>query len=81
MWALAGIALREGVRRDVISFAVVWGVVIWVFGVTQNQMLPGALHWLVEVGHLVAGAIAVVLGIVLGNAVMTRRVEGRSSVS
>src|SRR5262249_1050121 len=81
MWALAGIALREGVRPDMISFAVVWGPVIWVFGVTQRQMLPGVLHWLVEVGHLVAGAIAVVLGIVLGNAVMNRRVEGRSSVS
>jgi len=81
LWALAGIALWEGVRRDLISFVVVWGVVIWVFGVTQNQILPGGLHWLVEVGHLVAGGIAIVLGIVLGNAVVNRRVVGRSSIS
>src|SRR5215510_1301472 len=81
LWALGGIAWWEGVRRDLISFVVVWGVVIWVFGVTQDQVLPGGLHWLVEVGHLVAGGIAIVLGIVLGNAVVNRRAVERSSLS
>ena len=81
LWALGGIAWWEGVRRDLISSVVVWGVVIWVFGVTQDQVLPGGLHWLVEVGHLVAGGIAIVLGIVLGNAVVNRRAVERSSLS
>jgi hypothetical protein len=37
LWALAGIAWRDGVRRDLISFAAVWGCVTWVVGVIQGR--------------------------------------------
>jgi hypothetical protein len=62
LWALAGIAWRNGVRRDLISFAGAWGIVSWVLGVTPGQILPGGSHWVVEVGHLAVGAIAIAIG-------------------
>ena len=62
VWALAGLAWRSGVRRDLIAFAGVWGLVTWVFGITHVWVLPGAAHWVVEVGHLAVGAITIVIG-------------------
>jgi hypothetical protein len=61
----------EHARRDLISFAAGWGGVTWVVGVIQGQILPGTSHWIVELAHLAAGAIAVVIGLFLARA-MTR---------
>jgi hypothetical protein len=69
------------VRRDPTLFAVVWGVATWAFSVPQNQILPGGPNWHVEAGHLVSGAIAIVLGVVLASAVAKELVPVRSSVS
>jgi hypothetical protein len=81
LWALAGIAWRNGVRRDLIWFAGVWGVVNWVLGVTQDQILPGTSHWIVEVGHLTVGGITIAIGGLLANAMTRPRIATRSAVS
>jgi hypothetical protein len=81
LWALAGIAWRNGVRRDLILFAAVWGGVTWVVGVIQGQILPGASHWIVEVAHLAAGAIAVVIGLFLARAMTRPQIAARGRAS
>jgi hypothetical protein len=62
LWALAGIAWRNRARRGLVAFTVAWGLFSWVLGLTQNQILPGSLHWLVEAAHLAAGVIAMGIG-------------------
>jgi hypothetical protein len=58
LWAIAGIAIshRRGVGLAV--FAIAWGVLVAGFGMTQQGILPGDLHWIVRVMHLVIGLAA-----------------------
>ena len=40
----------------------IWGLVVVILGLTQTEILPGNLHWLIEVLHLVLGMGAIGLG-------------------
>jgi hypothetical protein len=44
------------------ALAFVWGLVVVILGLTQTEILPGNLHWLIEVLHLVLGLGAIGLG-------------------
>src|SRR5262245_1243706 len=59
--AQAALAARAGVSWPVVALAVVWGLIVPVFGMTQAQILPGDLHWIVKVAHLVVGLVAMAL--------------------
>jgi hypothetical protein len=59
--------------------AVTWGLVTWICGVMQNQILPGAFHWAVELAHLVVGAIAMGIGSQLANAMSVRGGRSRTT--
>jgi hypothetical protein len=69
LWALAGIAWRSAARARLIAFASVCGLVTWILGVTQIQILPGSFHWIVKVVHLAVGGIAIAVGGQLASAV------------
>jgi hypothetical protein len=69
LWVISGIAWRAGARSSHVAFAVGWGALTWVLGVTQFQLLPGSLHWVVRVGHLLVGVIAIAMGSRLARAV------------
>jgi len=62
LWILAFLAARAGVSWKMSTVAFVWGLVVVILGVTQNQILPGNLHWLIKVLHLVLGLGAIGLG-------------------
>jgi hypothetical protein len=62
LWTLAWVTWRRTARIGLVAFAAVWGVVSWVLGVTQNQILPGSLHWVVQMAHLAVGGICIALG-------------------
>ena len=74
LWATAVLALRAGVRPILPVVAMAWGVLIFVFGMTQAQILPGSGHLVVEVAHLLVGIVA----IGLGEALVGRRPAGRA---
>jgi hypothetical protein len=75
LWALAGIAWTKNTNaRGLAVFAALWGLINWIFGLTQNQILPGSFHWTVEISHLVTGAVAIALGGKLATAVTSRPV-------
>ena len=69
LWVLAGIAWSRGARVGLVAFAVGWGALTWVLGITQRQLLPGSLHWVVAVIHLLVGVIAIAVGSRLASAV------------
>jgi len=55
LWTLAGLAARAGVGIGRVALAVVWGLIVPVLGVTQSGLLPGDLHWIVQLLHLLIG--------------------------
>ncbi len=59
LWALAGIAAVARVDARWVAVAVVWGVLTVALGMTQAQILPGDVHWVVRVVHLLVGLAAV----------------------
>jgi hypothetical protein len=55
VWAQAFMAARSGVHLGVVALAVVWGLIVPVLGMTQDSLLVGPLHWLIQVLHLFVG--------------------------
>src|SRR3979409_1392308 len=62
LWALALLAARAGVQPSIAALAVVWGLVVVIFGVAQSGLLPGSVHWIIQVLHLLIGFSAIGLG-------------------
>jgi hypothetical protein len=46
-------------------FALLWGVIVVAVGVTQQQLLPGDLHWIVQLLHLAIGLAAMPIAALL----------------
>ena len=72
LWVQAGLALRGGVHFGLPAFAVVWGVFVIVLGMTQFSILPGDLHWIIQVLHLAVGVAAVGQAEALARRTITR---------
>lgn len=62
LWALAGLAAGAGTNPGLVAFALLWGVLVPILGMTQQRLLPGDWHWLIQVAHLLVGLIAIGLG-------------------
>jgi hypothetical protein len=69
LWVLAVVAARAGVSTGIVVLAIVWGVLVLALGLVQGGLLPGPVHWLVQVAHLLVGLVAIGLGEVLGGRV------------
>lgn len=63
LWTLAA---RAGAPTPMVVLAVAWGVLLAVLGVTQEGILPGGAHWIVQVVHLLVGVAAIGEGEALG---------------
>jgi len=59
LWALAVRAARTGVHPGLVALAIVWGFIVPVLGLTQERLLPGDAHWVVQVLHLLVGLGAI----------------------
>jgi hypothetical protein len=62
LWAVALLAARAGAATSLVAVAIGWGLLTVAFGLTQDQLLPGDAHVVVEVAHLVVGLVAIGLG-------------------
>ncbi len=61
LWTLSALALRGG-SPALPLVAIAWGLLVPAFGLTQEQLLVGDLHWVVRIAHLAVGIISVGLG-------------------
>ena len=59
LWALAVLAARAGVHPAFVALAIVWGVIVPILGLTQQRLLPGEAHWVIQVLHLLVGLGAI----------------------
>ena len=57
LWIIAGFAIAARRAVGLAVFAIVWGLVLAGFGMAQQGLLVGDLHWIIRVVHL-AMAIA-----------------------
>lgn len=71
----AGIAAWAGVDWRLVVFAVFWGLFVPVFGMTQSTVLPGDLHWIVQVAHLLVGILVMGLADRLARGTQSRLAE------
>lgn len=53
LWTIATIATIAGVRPLLIVAAVAWSLAVPVFGMTQDTLLEGDAHWVIQATHLV----------------------------
>ncbi len=81
MWATAALGFRAGVRRGTAAFAALWGVGVVVFGRMQVGLLPGDMHWIISLAHLLAGGVAMGLGTALASAVERSALGGAPGAS
>ena len=77
LWVLAFLAARTGVSSRLTALAAVWGLIVLILGLTQTGILPGPLHWLIEVLPLVIGMGALGQGEGLSGRI--RRIQGPKS--
>lgn len=73
LWAQAGLGIRAGLPFGLTGLATAWGLVIPVLGMSQAQILPDSLHWIVQVLHLLLGVGALGLGSVLAKRINATR--------
>ena len=66
LWTLAALGLRAGTGPVLPAVAAAWGIATVLFGVTQERILPGDGHVVVQVAHLLVGVGAIGIGEALG---------------
>jgi hypothetical protein len=66
LWLLAVLAALKRVSAGLVAASVAWGFVVLVLGLTQDELLTGPAHWVIEVLHLLVGLAAIGLGEGLG---------------
>src|SRR5579875_3181035 len=66
LWALAVLAAVSRVQPGLVALSALWGFVVPVLGLTQDQLLPGPAHWTIRLPHLLVGLTAIALANVLG---------------
>lgn len=58
LWVLAGIAMRAKVGSGPVLGGILWGVAVLSLGLVQRRLMPGDMHWVVQVVHLLVGLAA-----------------------
>lgn len=66
LWGLSALASQAGVQPGIVGLAVLWGLVAIVLGLTQERLLTGNAHGVIQVLHLIIGLGAIGLAESLG---------------
>jgi hypothetical protein len=77
LWAVAVLAARAGVHLGLVALAIGWGLVVPALGFSQDAILPGPAHWLIQVLHLLVGLAAIGLAETLARRGKARLEFGR----
>lgn len=77
LWTVGGLAARSGEQPGLVALAIVWGFVVPILGYTQDSLLPGPAHWLIQVVHLLVGVTAIGLAETLARRALARLPRGR----
>jgi hypothetical protein len=73
LWLLAATASQMGVPIGLVAGAALLGLVLAWLGFTQDSLLPGSTHWIIQALHLVLGMAAIAIAEVIGGRVRRMR--------
>jgi hypothetical protein len=59
LWAQAALGARAGLATGILGVALGWGALVVAVGLTQDSLLPGDAHCVIQVLHLLIGLAAV----------------------
>ena len=59
LWTLAVIGALSRVTPAFVAVAFLWGLLVVLFGSTQDSILAGDAHWVIKVLHLLVGLVAI----------------------
>lgn len=77
LWTIAiGQASKPGGIGRLLA-AIVVGVALAIIGMTQERILPGQNHWIIQVTHLVVALVAVGLGEMLAGRAAKARANAK----
>lgn len=65
LWIIAVLALVARVNPVLALVTLIWGLIVPILGITQFQLLPGSLHWIIQTLHLLVGLVAIALANIL----------------
>jgi hypothetical protein len=77
LWVMAIFGAVNKAPIGLVAAAAVWGVLVVWLGLNQQTLVPGDLHWIIRVLHLLVGIAAVGLAEALGGRI--RHAAARSS--
>jgi hypothetical protein len=66
LWLLSVLAVQAGVPIGMAAGAALVGLLALLLGVTQDSLLPGGAHWVIQGLHLLLGMAAVASGEMIG---------------
>lgn len=72
LWTLAVLGAIAKVSPGAVALALVWGLIVPILGITQVRLLPGSLHWIIQVVHLLVGLVAIGLADTLARQIKLR---------
>jgi hypothetical protein len=72
LWTLAIVAARLAVNLWLVSFAFVWGLMVVILGLIQEQLIPDQGHWIIQAVHLIVSLAAIGLARQLSSQSMRR---------
>ena len=79
LWIIAVMALAARVNPLLAAIGLVWGLIVPILGVTQFQLLPGSLHWIIQILHLLVGLTAIALANILARQIIQGIATRRAS--
>ena len=71
LWALAGVAARARVQPALVGLMVAWSLVMAALGMWQKNILPGTVHWTIQILHLLVGIGALAQAEMIGGRIKT----------
>ncbi len=66
LWVLGGAIVGTKGGAGLGIAAIIWGLVVVIVGLTQQTILIGSLHWIIQVLHLLIGLAAIGFGEMIG---------------
>jgi hypothetical protein len=73
---LSVLGARARVGMGLVIRAVIWAIVVLIFGMMQTQLWPGSPHVFVRVLHLVIGLVAISIGELLAGRIRAKETAG-----
>jgi hypothetical protein len=79
LWLLAATASQLGAPMGMVIGAGILGLLVLGLGFSQQNLIPGSAHWVVQVVHLILGMGAIGLGEAIGGRARRNQIVATSA--